>query len=271
MHRLKHIILLVGLLLLSTFTMDSNTSPFYTRSSLADDIDMAQLMTLDSDSLFRRGFRYIASNPIQTDSALMCYSIVIGREKQARGDSAAMAPVIKSLINTSFIYTYVFNDMVGSYMLLRQAEELCNEYGIRYILAHIYLNLSEAFSTNERIYGKSFSPDVEKESLSYLKKAFDIAESTGNDEAMVFAMYNMLNVCLDEDDDMLEEYAHRFLNSDVPKTHDDYPFLHSLCVGLLALQSNQFDEALSQFENILEYETKVPALNMRMTNYAKYM
>lgn len=265
------IILTICCLLAGVFSRAWGQQPsFHSRSSQTEPIlensKRRQLLSLDTEKLFSLGY-----GQTDKDSALLYYSAAISKEENIRGDSTSMNYVARSLINAAYIYNNYLGNISESYRLLRHAEEICGQYEMSSVLSHVYLNLSEIFTTSEHVEGVNSAMPGERESWKYLREAFRIARESGNSQVMAFSIYNMSNSWLGINDEELAAYSRLYTESVKDTGAPYYKFTDLLCRGHIALHEGKFDEAQGYFHGMEGQEEVVALIDRRMNHYSKYL
>ncbi len=208
---------------------------------------LKQLESLTTDSLFRLGSKYVINSPVVPDSALMVFMVAVNREDKVRSDTAQMAAITKCYVNTAHVYSTVYRNLTRAYRNLRKAEELCHQYGFDDLLAHVYMNMGVTLSSENTLLGKSLPGTDLETAVDYLRKAYSVAERTGNYEVMDFSIYNMVSGPDIMRNDSTYHYIERYLKTGVSDTDPMKVYLTSVCRGLIAYANGEYSEAHAQF------------------------
>ena len=152
------------------------------------------MRNLSIDTLFNRGVEYTLRQPVQPDSAMICYMAVIQRLDTVT-NRADMLSIAKSCINVAHVYTTVYKQTGHAYQYLRLAEKICLANDFNDIIPYVYLNMGVNVSGEEKLKS-SYVPGAESDNaFGYLKQAYENAERVDNYEAMAFAVYNRMAIC----------------------------------------------------------------------------
>lgn len=202
------------------------------------------MRNLSIDTLFNRGVAYTLRQPVQPDSAMICYMAVIQRLDTVT-NRADMLSIAKSCINVAHVYTTVYKQTGHAYQYLRLAEKICLANDFNDIIPYVYLNMGVNVSGEEKLKS-SYVPGAESDNaFGYLKQAYENAERVDNYEAMAFAVYNMIG------DFSLSPrvltYVNRYLKADIPSTVPTRPYVAMVCRGYSDYMNGDYKSAHRNF------------------------
>lgn len=140
----------------------------------------------DPKELLARGNRFFMEE--QTDSALIYYTMAMGKYKPGLDYEMKMA-CAKANQNAGALYLFYKFDYAAAYSCLLDALEIAEECGDSTINAPIYLNIGNIWL--------NYKDD--KRMAEHLRKAFDFAVKTGDDESALMSITTLMAYAIEKD------------------------------------------------------------------------
>ncbi len=239
MHRLVgHIILLLTLLLCNSYAFgsngDFNKSFYYRWTHLSD----SMLIVRGNDFLIHRG---------QTDSALVCYSVLADRYTNGHRDSVSLSYYTKAFHNLQIIYTYYIYDYKRATESIVQAERIAADYGLNELLPRIYLGEASLYLMALQLdKGSELAGLV----LDNYRKAFDAAQKIGDNQQLVLTAINMTEFANSNKVwPDVKPYISRFLKMRLSKL-PLAQFAVAYCQAYMSLNDGDYEQAYAMFKSL---------------------
>lgn len=131
---------------------------------------------LPSAQLFEMGNQYRNATPSQTDSALVCYTIVANRYyggRRSATDDVRFSVMSISIIGS--IYYYLYYDYEKAFANLTEALQIAQNSGQTDLMASIHFDLSNLYTVYAQINNPD-APHAYEEALHYCKLALREAD-----------------------------------------------------------------------------------------------
>lgn len=182
-----------------------------------DVIDSRQ--DLPTDSLISRGSAMIRTG--QTDSAIMCYTIVTERyENGYEYDKAVTAPqVVNAYTNLGYIFSNQTLDYHRAYDYTLRALQICRQDSVadtlQRLMPYIYLNLGVITGAyaDSRLYADSLGSECE----ANIEKAFYSSRQVKEWRPFLISYYNLSDILLQAEDTVkLRQVTKVFQQTDMP-------------------------------------------------------
>lgn len=142
---------------------------------------------IPSEQLNDKAYHFIARKEI--DSALVCYSVVANRYyEQERQTPKERERSLFAMNNIGYLYFFYYFDYEKSYHYLLQALKLSEQYGLKDVQSHVYLNLANLYRTNADMH---HTHEFDRMILAYYKKAFYGSLEVKNWRAFVVMFYGL--------------------------------------------------------------------------------
>ncbi|MDE6010098.1 MAG: hypothetical protein K2F87_01435 [Muribaculaceae bacterium] len=148
-------------------------------------------ISIPPEQLYLQGMKYMAKEPMEADSAMMCYLAIITNQPKLGEEDIEV--LIKAYINAAFIYNIEANDLKQAYLYLKKALALAEKHNCNGLKPYIYMNIADALQGyDEMLAGPDqITPnnrDIVKNNIS----AFEYAVEAEEFELALAALYNII-------------------------------------------------------------------------------
>ena len=206
--------------------------------------DYKRLSTLSTPELMALGQKYLQEK-LEVDSALVCYSIVSGRENDKKLSHEMMHLVARAKNNLGYIYGAHYYDYPKSYENLNRAIQLSEEYGFDDIASYAYMNLASTMNGRNDLFGDdSFSTEV----FENTKLAFNKAVQAKEWNVAVTCLFNALAM-MNENDDIhsIKSELDRFERLQSIDSVEMWQCTRMFCEGVQAYHAGRYQQALDYY------------------------
>lgn len=233
----RYLILLVLVMVLFSAVAQGVTEKY-------DIEDYKRLSTLSTPELMALGQKYLQEK-LEVDSALVCYSIVSGRENDKKLSHEMMHLVARAKNNLGYIYGAHYYDYPKSYENLNRAIQLSEEYGFDDIASYAYMNLASTMNGRNDLFGDdSFSTEV----FENTKLAFNKAVQAKEWNVAVTCLFNALAM-MNENDDIhsIKSELDRFERLQSIDSVEMWQCTRMFCEGVQAYHAGRYQQALDYY------------------------
>lgn len=206
--------------------------------------DYKRLSTLSTPELMALGQKYLQEK-MEVDNALVCYSIVSGRENDKKLSHEMMHLVARAKNNLGYIYGAHYYDYPKSYENLNRAIQLSEEYGFDDIASYAYMNLASTMNGRNDLFGDdSFSTEV----FENTKLAFNKAVQAKEWNVAVTCLFNALAM-MNENDDIhsIKSELDRFERLQSIDSVEMWQCTRMFCEGVQAYHAGRYQQALDYY------------------------
>lgn len=251
---LKHIILIAAFFCVSSitvFTSGQSQKDLYGYMRNLNDYGRT-LRSLSSDSLFRLGTGFINRTACAPDSALICF-ITAQNRLEKEHDRTMITAIVKTFINTAYIYNHIYHDYEEAYVNLRKAEKICSENSLDSLMPIVQHSFATLGSSNYRIQNNRQSYRGDKApNLEYFKKAFMTAREARMHDIMAYTVFNSIQSCEGRNDTMAAvDLARRYLDSDIPDSDPSKKLMTHLCHGVIHFSNGDYGKAIESYSSMI--------------------
>ena len=168
--------------------------------------DIKQLERLSNDELLDMSLRAIDADTLPHEAA-GALTVIANRYYENQSDPATRQAAVKAMRHLGNLYMTHLIDYKQAYKNLLTAKSIAEEDNNDYQLAFIYLSLANLFNVNSNGREK-----LEQDARTYLKKSYEAAIESGNEDILSSLAQNMCMIMLDNQQPGKNDYIQE-LNS----------------------------------------------------------
>ena len=207
--------------------------------------DHQSLLSKSSADLLKMGDKY-NNDPLNADSAMMCYSIIAARHTP-RATVKEKQRVVRALNEMGVLNTTHYNNHTSAYQNLQEAYDLCHEIKYRNMEPYILLNMGNLYN----LYEFLFPPEDKKTKAGeFYRKSFDTACQTQQWNMAISSYINfvMLNMPYGVGDEDVHQEMKHWIDDSIPENTADRRLARHFLNGNLAVKHEDYNLARACYE-----------------------
>ena len=272
MLRILRLLAVMMLIAVGSFCRAAFAEGFVSRSGIASEQAMSsfrsRLQNLPVDSLFHLGTSYFNRKDVPLDTIMMCYITAQHRldQEQKRGNRKNIEAIVKTYINTAYIYSNFYRDYSEAYIALHKAEKICLDNRLDSVLAIVKHSQATLRIKSENIrQGHTFNKSPWN-GYSYFKEVFEAAARTKMYDVMSYSLFNYVSDTdiLDSNQAEVAKFAGRYLSFHIPDTVPTKRFAVNMCRGLISHTKGEYDKAISYYRQMTPAGYPMPIDSIKM-------
>ena len=204
---------------------------------------------LSSQELMQKG-DYYYGQANQSDSALICYSIVANRYyTTSKHDTFQLQLASKAMNQLGILYSHYYHDYQKAHQYLLMAQEIAQKNDFRKLKVSILVNLANIYLLNSAMH-----ETINQNTFDFHREAYFAAIAEKYWQAIIPATFNY--AVLGNDDKRAKTVTDDldvFFQLDIPDTIEDKLFLTEFCQAVKAGSNNDYEQALSLYEKSFQH------------------
>lgn len=161
--------------------------------------------------------------------------------------------IVKSCINTAFIYSSEYMDFAEAYSYLQKAENICLDNHLDTLLATVQHSLAVLHNSSENTrQGRLVRADSHNLSDSLYLRTFETAKRVGLYNIMAYSLFNYISDGVNESDSAaIIKFARSYLSSPIPDSEPTKEYTTNMCHGLLKFFNGEYNEAIEYYDSMI--------------------
>lgn len=201
-----------------------------------------QLLEMPAEKLFQRSYAYI---PVNSDSAIMGFTVLVDRYKQGKLDKNMTRKVVAALNNLGALYQYQHLDFQKAYESLSMAKRIAEKNNYQDALPLTLASLASLFTSSDFFENGS---SMNGSALPYCRQAFHSAARTKQWNALLACLINELEYArqTNRTAEVMPD-VRTFRRLKIPKGTPLLTYVTLFCKGVEAENKGDYISALNAF------------------------